>query len=238
MLAVLTDPEDVFGNPHYMGAAEMAARLGSPHRMTRGGQVIFHDPGGVNLGQYTVSLSGAAAAAVHGASSSPLEPLCYRLQPGAVDGDYVRLTKYLPRVSSTGKVGAEISITVEPNIDSILLGLASYGGTTYWDAQMKLDLTDNHAYLILTGENWQDLGALGSISSLTPIVMKFTYDVSTGYYSLALISGNSWTVTSYIANGGLVASQARLYLKIQAESSGEGNPYLYLSNIIATVKED
>jgi hypothetical protein len=238
MLAVLTDPEDVFGNPHYMGAAELAARLGSPYRMTRTGQVIFMDPGGVNLGQYTVVKVGAAADVIHCASNSPLEPLCYRLQPGAVDGDYCQLLKKLPRASSTGKVGVELSITIETDLDSIVLSLASYAGAAYLNAQMKLDLITEHAYLLVTGGAWEDLGAVGALTSFIPICMKFTYDVDTGLYSTARISGNSWGVAALEVSSGIVARQPHLYLGIKTESSGAGNPYLYLSNIIVTMNED
>lgn len=41
--AVLTDPEDVFGNPHYMGASELASRLGSIRTFDRRGTTYWMD---------------------------------------------------------------------------------------------------------------------------------------------------------------------------------------------------
>ena len=182
MLAVLTDPEDVFGNPHYMGAAELAVRLGAVSRYDRRGQVLFADPGGLNAAIWAPTTSGTGSSWTEFGQAGLALPTSYYLSAGPTNGNYSQGHIYVPKLMAS-KCGVEwcfISSTVDHHFEvyvDIRNGTAEYYGA------IRLDKTDNHIYYYGSDSAWHDLQLCPhAIDNYTPHVWKLVLDETAGKY--------------------------------------------------------
>ncbi|TSA39879.1 hypothetical protein D4Q85_00660 [bacterium] len=107
--AVLTDPEDVFGNPSYLGAAELAARLGCPSRYMRTGKIFFMDSFDTNQLNWSQYCSDANSYAVLSSEESLLGDQSVKLVTYANEGDYAGIERYFALPFVTQSVGLELA---------------------------------------------------------------------------------------------------------------------------------
>jgi len=183
MLAIITDPEDAYGNIHMVGNAELAARLGSINTFDRRGDVIFIEDfeGPVLTWQTATNVDGSAArlsAAWPQRGSQCVELLC-----GAGAGASAGIWKYVPP-SILGGVGLELSFTVDPGTTKYEILFIYYDGTNYHRAYVRyLTATDKFQYLA-PGPLWTD--------AFTNLSLEDTYGT---YHTIKIVmdtSINEW----------------------------------------------
>jgi hypothetical protein len=237
MLAVLTDPEDVFGNPHYMGSAELAARLGSPSMLERSGQVVFLDPGGLNVSQYILTSAGASAAAVESGVGGPSGPLSYKLTAGPAIGNWTALTRRLPLVT-LGSCGVEVALQLEPNMRSAELDMTVVTGAGIWYAEILVDLVTNQFLYLNSANVWVALAALPStITATDNHLLKLTANPITGKYK-AFRWDNAYFDMSAIAMFYQVAVSAQqIAARVSLTDGVAADISIYLGTFVLTVNE-
>jgi len=126
--AVLSDPEDVFGNPNYMGAAELAARLGALSKHHRLGNLLWQDDfqGSLNHWQVTEGAGGGAAALN---STYALQgDQAMKMQSGTTTDDPTKIARSLS-YSVKSKIGFETAFTYHAQIKDLTWRITMYDGT-------------------------------------------------------------------------------------------------------------
>lgn len=238
MLAVLTDPEDVFGNPHYMGSAELAARLGSPNLLERRGQVVFMDPGGLDVNQYLITTGGAASAAVESGAFGPLGALSYKLTAGPDEDDIVTMAKYLPVVTE-GKYGIETTIALDKYVKYFTLGLTIWGFTASKDGAIRIDVQNALVQYYDSSGGWTDLASLELYpESSRPHMLKLVVDPSTGKYVRGRVDNQLYDMSALSLHIPFAIGALFLLGQASTEAYNLGTVESYLGNFIMTVNEE
>jgi len=238
MLAVLTDPEDVFGNPHYMGAAELAARIGSPAAYDRRGQVVFMDPGGLNKNAYSGVTSGSGSAFTECGTWSALAGLCYKLAAGPDDGHYQFIEKRCPRLSDT-KCGLESVVSIDVNAGQYDFKVAAYDGTNKKIGGVRFDVEADVLYYWKSDGTWAELAALPFTADiLDPHVIKIVIDPSTTSYVRLRVDNTETDLSGYSLQSAAEASGPAVWLQQQLSAGASGQTEAFLNNIVMTVNEE
>lgn len=132
MLAVLTDPEDVFGNPNYMGSAELAVRLGAITSHERRGTVIWQDSfeSGTITPRWIPATSGAASLVRVSTVWARNGAFSVQLTTGGINTNGASVT-HLQSYPVLGNMGLECSFHLaSANPTLLTMGLQLYSGTT------------------------------------------------------------------------------------------------------------
>ncbi|MCX6072017.1 MAG: hypothetical protein NTU91_14365 [Chloroflexi bacterium] len=237
MLAVLTDPEDVFGNPHYMGSAELAARLGSPDCLERKGQVLFMDGGGVNVGQYLLTTSGASSAMVVDTTFGILGPKSYKLTAGPANGDYIKIEKRMPRISAAG-LGLEACMCVNQNAKYVTLLILTSSRATLYTGAIQLDLAAAKIYYYDSSLGWTQLAAFPCPLQLTDAhLFKLTINSTLGKYMQFRWDLNTYDMSAIFLESHPVLGTQQISGSVQYDCEDHGDVSAYLGPLIITVNE-
>ncbi len=238
MLAVLTDPEDVFGNPHYMGAAELAARLGSPASGDRRGQVIFMDPGGVNAAQYGHTSSGADSAFAEYGNGASIQPLCYRLLAGPAEDDFISLSKYVPYETPAG-VGLELLLARDTKVKTFSMSMIIQDGVNVTQGGIQVDVVAGKVKYYDSTGTWTDLVTIVAGSSLSsPILLKVRMDPTTGKYLDARVDNTRTDMSALALQVTATATAKLVYTNLVLKCATSGTTTAYLNNLIITGAEE
>lgn len=201
ILAVLTDPEDVFGNANSMGAAELAARLGSIDTHERRGTVIFmesFESGVLNKWSFTLSAGATAALSTKYARNGAFS---LRLYSGVGAGKYALAKHFLP-YPALSKVGGEIWVNIPDATDSEFdFFLYLYDGSTYKRAIIEynpstreVSVWDGAMHVFATG-----------VAPPTPggfLVFKLVVNLASGTYVGCLINSDLYDLSGYTLESG------------------------------------
>ena len=158
MLAVLTDPEDVFGNPHYLGAAELAVRLGSIANGDRLGNVLMMEDFESGIGKWEASYS-AGCAVGHSTLAAYNGAFSCRLYVDNVAGHSAYIRRIVAYYPATTKIGLEMNFSLASALCNPSLGLYVYTGAVLLTAQLKYDPTVKKLYYYDNTGAWIEFGS-------------------------------------------------------------------------------
>lgn len=237
MLAVLTDPEDVFGNPHYMGSAELAARLGSPCIIDRRGQIIFLDAGGVNINQYVAALSGAASAVAVDTYYAPVGPNSYKFTAGPNSGDYAKLTKYVLPLTAT-VFGFECAVGLHQDTNLWTMKADIYTEDGGCEAGLRYDDVNSKLEYLDSTNAWVQLAVRGLslVATIHPHSFKFVVNNVTRKYVRAIVDNVEYDMSTLSAYAP-AAFGAYVSFALQLTAGAAGTVSSYVSPILVTVNE-
>jgi len=238
ILAVLTDPEDALGNSHSLGAAELAARLGSIVTYDRRGDVVLLEDfegaaGRWDNWQYGDLYDGAISAEkAHSGSFSYKLPL----PAGAGSWGYIDTMISLPVL---GSIGVEFSFAGIANIQYLDLELYLCDGAKYYYPFVRIQPQDNT--ISLCDEHY-DLQVIDDDLYLFDgdmcwHTLKVVYDWGNGKYKRLLIDGKTYDLSGYGFYWGAATDHPSLELGISAYNNTVLAQEIYFDDVIITQNE-
>ena len=234
-----TDPEDIWGNVHLVGNAELAARLGSINMFDRRGDTVWMDDfEAATLRWFTLTDGGGAAVALtvsyvrNGAQS-------VKLTAGSGDNKYAIIGRTLS-LPVMARLGFEASFTVHADLKRIAFSVDVYTGAHRHYIEIIYNIVDKTlTYLGTDGNPHSFVTDLELYKSARMFhTLKVVADYSTGKYIRCILDDQTYDISSY-SYYSLVspAELARCDLGIGATNSKAGNPSIYIDNVIFTQNE-
>jgi len=230
MLAVLTDPENIWGNRPIIGQAELAVRLGSPVAYEQRGSVIFKDSFEHGFTNFRIHHGGDGSSvrltsefSRHGGYSAKLTAAGVFPSNPSLDTEIYALDLSVP-------IGVEFSFTLPPSgWDMLILLFHVFTGTEHFplglrfrfplaDTQINTDL----GWVTIPGS--EDTLRRGQFFNTAKIVVNpatkkylrlyqagLFFDLST--YSFPVLSSPSEPyITPYIENRGTIGETSTIYI--------------------------
>lgn len=133
---VVTDPEDVWGRPHYLGLAELAARLGSLVTFDRRGDVIWIDNFEDNISKWWGRAPSGGSSLALSSERARSGGLSAKLTTGAIGGDGYLMGRRLPLPRDT-RIGFELSFSLEDSNEWLYWDITIYDGSTSYRGHIQ-----------------------------------------------------------------------------------------------------
>lgn len=221
--------------------AELAARLGAQILYDRRGSVVYFDGfehGIASWGKLTVGTGAEVELSSEQALSSGLS---VELVAGTDGQRYAGLDRYLP-FPAEGKMGLEISFTLDPETDYLLFALRWYDGTDVRLWVVKYDLANT---TLSCGGG--DGGHTTLNSSLSLRVrdnlfhtLKFVMDMEEESFVRVMVDALSYTPTTAVIQKGADATPASLEIVTRhyAIASPVNPPNIWIDNVVLTQEEE
>lgn len=236
--AVLTDPEDVFGNPSYMGAAELAVRLGSINIYERRGTTVFmEDFEGAGL-FWTGSGAGTgnvqALSTAWGKSGSQSCELT--AGAGALGQARIYREFYVPLV---GLTGIESSFTVDAATDYVHMHMRYYDGSGYKSGGLRYDRANTKIEYQNSSNVWTELIASYELNTTTKQfnTWKLILDLENTEYERMLINDKEEDMDGVALYDTGTGGTEHLYVNIRHDSAHDDAKTIYIDNVILTTNE-
>lgn len=242
MLAVLTDPEDVFGNPHHLGAAELAARLGSIDTFERRGNVIWMDDFEAPKLKWVSATSGAGASVALSTAESLRGIQSVKLDVGTASGGYSMIYRYLAAPRSTTKVGFEFAFTTRANVSYIVFGGSIHDGVNKTFGKIVVDYSANLIKYTKSsngGYNYIDTGLDPQLSNNTRLfhMLKFVFDYSTKEWERVFFDNEEADLTNMPMYTAADVTKKQTYLEVELHGDEVLSTYIYVDNVVITQNE-
>jgi len=236
--AVLTDPEDVFGNPNYMGAAELAVRLGSIVNFDRRGSLIWQDDfegSGLN---WTVASTpaGGTAALDTGEAVSGLKS-CKVVTP-AGNQEYTSITKGFAYPIGS-QIGAEIAFLPDADLLWLQLHLCVFDGTNKYESFVRVYPDEVYVNIYTANSGWVSLTPTNKmyIGKKTWYKLKLVIDYVNKTNVRVLYNDQVYNTTTYTLRSSADASNPHIHVEIKCVCDSGGASTDYLDNFILTQNE-
>lgn len=240
IIAVITDPENIWGIRPLVGNAELAVRLGSPNRWDRRGSVIWQNSfqdgfthSGTLASVEDGSVKISADHALTGGYSAKL------VSPAGV-GEYARVIDYVPLPTYGGKVGLEVHFSTGSPTGTVEMWITVLTGSRIMSAGLKAVLEDQKVYYYNSAEGDTDtekiVGACGYEYYWHGL--KVVIDLTTEKYLRALVEESQVNLTDVplYADGNLNPPRAHVGVNLYTPV-GDAQQTIHVDDIIVTVNE-
>lgn len=236
--AVLTDPEDVFGNPNYIGAGELAARLGSIKNFEHRGQVVWMDDFEGSVLRFESTLVGAGAAVALSTAQSLSGIQSVKITSGTGHLGHATIYRYLSAPRST-KVGLEFAFTTQTNISYITAYATIYDGSDLVRGWFKVDYSTGHIYYRNSAGTWVDTGFDAQLTNNDRLFrrLKFVFDYSTQEWVRAFFDNEIFDMSGIAMQTSSSATLKQLYVAIALYGDEAHNCFSYVDDVIVTHNE-
>ena len=239
MLSIITDPEDAVGNPHYVGNAELAVRLGSLSRYDRLGDVLSYEnfSDGISKGEAETDGTGAAVEWV--ANRAATGGFACKVTAGSDDSRYAGIKFRVPAPFSVVH-GVEMAWTLHADMDYGIIQAGIYTGAYKISFGIKLDTTTLHNYYLNSVGGWSIVQPIAAAlyNDRYFVCSKLTFDASTQKYSRLISPPGSYDIAGH---GCLIIPDAvtRPHMSIWGRiySDAGKNAYSYIDNMILTTND-
>jgi len=237
MLAVLTDPEDVFGNPHYMGAAELAVRLGSIVNFDRQGQVIMMEDfeSGIQKWEADYSVGSSVGHSTLTALSGAFSCLLYVDNVAAHYASIQRGSPYPPHLT---RLGAEFSLALSGGTSDIELRLTIYTGAYLVTAALKYDCVAKKLYYLDSTLAWVEIASQQIYWGIITLWnrVKLVIDLDVGKYVKVLLNDLEYDLSAITLRSTVSVLPAILACTIKC-TRNNFNASLYVDDVVLTQGE-
>ena len=238
MLAIITDPEDVYGNIHMVGNAELAARLGSINTFERRGTITWMDdfegatPG---WGTTTEDPTGEIALTTkyHRSGSQ-----CLRIYPGSVVDKEAAPGCLLP-VRNAGKMGYEIAFSGGALCKTCDFRMWMYNGTNVLKAEIRYDIANDKLQYLNSGGTYTDIASdLKLLSHNRGFhIIKFVVDWTNNEYIRLYLDQTEYSLADVAVNSSESEADSHLFVDIKVISGHALNNAIHVDNFILTENE-
>lgn len=151
--------------------SELAARLGSPLRFDRRGEVIWYDQFDHGLNPWTADKTGTGAAVAATTDDTFMALNAAKLTAGSNAGQEATILKNLTQ-PVLGRWGVEVAVAFKTSFDHFLIMMKFYDGTNLLDVRIKVSDDEDEIQYLDTATNWQSIATLPNV-----IVTEATYQL-------------------------------------------------------------
>lgn len=238
LLAIITDPEDVYGSSHQMGNAELAARLGSLTSWDRMGNLLWFEDWENNIITWSESKSGAGNIAI-GTTERYTGNYSLELTAAAGVGQHATVNRGV-ELPPDGKLGMEIAFQPSIRDSYLILEFDIDNLTNRYVGKIRYDTSDGSVDYWNSGGSWTSLAGTKRIS---PQFHSFTHfklviDNDSGNYVRAKLGSKEWDMTGISMESKATGTYQLCLLEIRCENNNVANTaVMYVDNVIYTVNE-
>ena len=236
--AFIIDSTDAWGQMLAVGNAELAARLGSPVRHDRRGQLIYANSFDNGLGNIQSSVYGTGAEVALAPDNTEIGGYSLRLTAGSSSGGMARVWCLLPHlpVSSTG---VALRFQTPQNYTYWDVGVFHYNGTTGTAAVVRYILADRDLWVMCGEDSWERIDDNLYLSVLSGLFhyFKLVFDPSTGKYVRLLINNSTYDLSAYNCWQYAETTYRHMTPDIRFYGRETYNDKLYLDDMTVTVAE-
>lgn len=236
MLAIVTDPEDVYDNTHMIGNTELAARLGSIITHDRRGNVVFmEDFEGSSL-KWDEDHTGSGGECYLTNDRSYSGDQSLYLYTGATSGNITSIVRNFA-LPAQSKIGLELSFSPVADKVSYTIQVNFRDGTTQHVGYCLYD--GNADKLQIYDGDWVDVATSLSVTTTYQLWchMKVVVDYATGDYVRVIFNNIEYDVSGYSMSDSASATDPRMYIRLMATVKEAINRYTYFDNFIITQNE-
>lgn len=238
MIALLTDPQDVWGNFLSIGTGELAARLGSPKTYDRRGEVLSIDGFEHGLGGWAVSGTGSASDVVLSSNYVKAGGYSAKLTAGVTDLDNIQLLKSVQPLT-LGKIGFEVSFSKNIYDSGFSLYIYNCVGTTYYRGSIRYDSKLNDLFYYSSEDKYiafdTDTKLFENLHCFHTI--KLVVDFKTNKYVRALVNEREHNLSEHFLATTGNADIRCLEFYIVLHRIGVGTATSYVDDVIITQNE-
>jgi hypothetical protein len=231
----IIDPEDVWGNTHSLGLAELAARLGSIDTFDRRGNVLWMDDFENGIEEW-IADNGSNFA--WSSSRHRTGGFCAKMWTASITDSHNTMGTYIP-FSVISKMGFEFSFIRDENLKVIYLEIWFLSGSTRTDVEVRWTAaTQTWAYWG-ADELWHDLSPTMNFFEDFPVhIVKLVADFVNSKY-VRLIADNvvydMTNVGAYNAATSVGPYVVTPYIRI--ENNPDVSTTVYVDDVIVTQNE-
>lgn len=238
LLAVISDPEDIWGNPHLIGNAELAARLGSIVTYDRRGDVVWFDDFQSGLAAWTKTKGGTGADAYITADNAKRGAFCCKMISGKDEGRYMSITHYGGGLVFS-KLGVEISFTLNLFITELRVPFIYYDGTNWYDTDIRLYPMDRELKYKGSDALYHSFATLIKLDTTQYVfhTLKYVIDLPNGKYNRVLLDNIVYDLSD-IALKKRTSTEYPIYsFNIMAKTAEDVTKISYVADAILTQNE-
>lgn len=236
--SVLTDPIDVFGHRTYIGAGELAARLGSINTFERRGNIVWMDNFESSTPKWETDFSGTGASALRSVISAKTDNYSMKLTTGDAENDYAKIIHYNFFPVSM-RFGIEISFALDNNIKYLRLWSQSYDGDYEITPQILYYPYTN--LLCIRDENYDLVTVISDLklhrNDLFYHTLKLVFDIPSHKYIRAFCDKYEYDISDYQYRHLPSGTTPLLSIRVDIVNNSGGNHYTYVDNCILTQNE-
>jgi len=207
--AILTDPEDVFGNPNYIGAGELATRLGCPTWFDKRGNVFFFDDFEAATLRWEVTTDGTGASVALSTTRSYSGVQSIKLTGGSDATRKAQIARSFGKPTEK-RIGISCMWTYESttpqSLSALYIMFEIYTTTTIYYSYIYYDTISDTLKLLHSG----------GIATITDTLNLYMDDWCWHFLKLVLDWGSVKNVRAYLDDTELDLSEYFLYSVAQA----------------------
>lgn len=217
---------------------ELAVRLGSIVSFDRRGNVFWMDDFEADNLKWHINKGGAnAAVAIDDTFPRNGNGDC-KLTAGEGAGGYAMISKYLS-LSRLGKMGFEVSFTVDADTDWVMIYIYYYSGSMLYQARIKYDMANTKLQYYNSAGGYTDLvtGVKVVTADECYNTLKLVVDLNNFKY-VRLIFNETETDMSALSFGGAAsANNGTIILAVRHNSDDAAVKSIYVDDVIITQNE-
>ena len=235
MLSVLTDPEDVFGNAHHLGVAELCARLGSISTFERNGNVFFMDSFDT-LNKWEIFEINLDSDVYINSSRARTGYKSCKLTAGGHPAAWAGIYHY-HSVPIINRIGFEVSFTMSADISFLLFAIKIYDGTEIHLARIRYYRSSNKLQYYDSIGDWQDITTIDlKNNDYLFHTLKFVIDTSTKKILRVVLNNIKYTINADYRTTPSTEAAYTVYM-IELWSDEEHTQSVYIDDVILTYNE-
>ncbi len=239
IIAVITDPENIWGVRPTMGNAELAARLGSLSVFDRRGQVVWQDDFSLGLGAWSQWWSGTGGAVSLETGHFRRGGYAAKLTCGSTDEASASISHPESSIYEMGLLGIEAHISFGLYITAVGVGLEHFTGSQRIISQLGYNRAAKKLFVYTQGPEASviaeniNLPVEGRL--FTPF--KLVVDLKAHRYIRAIVAGVEYDLSDFTPHIGDHDDppQSRAYISFTGESGKNG--FGWVDCVILTVEE-
>jgi hypothetical protein len=217
---------------------ELAARLGSPLRFDRRGEVLWYDQFDHGLSPWTSAAFGTGGSVAISTTDTFMSANAALLTAGSSSLRAADLSKSIQQ-ASLGKWGVEVAVAFLSDWDYFELVITIRDGVDFWVATVRLSLTDNELQYGLSGGGFQKVDDLLDLTSDPPIyqIIKLVFDLTTSEYVHIRLGPTEYDLSGVALNSSAGSTKAQFWTRIRLKGRAGENDTCQLGHVIFTGNE-
>jgi len=239
---ILTDPEDVFGNPNYIGAGELATRLGCPTWFDKRGNVFFFDNFEAATLRWEALTTGTGASIALSTTRSYSGVQSVLLTAGSDSTRRATIMRHFGRPPEK-RLGISCMWAYESTspqkLWTVMIWLQVYTTSAYYDATLYYDITDDTVKVVTdTGINTVSDTLNLYLDDWAFHNMKVVLDWETTKYVRGYLDDNEFDLSEYGLQVTALANQKpKLLALVRVLSAAGQNAPVYIDDVVLTQNE-